>query len=110
MVHSKNTELCAGGTFSGNTKGSTEKFSSYKVLYGQSNNTCVPYWTGNYSVNKGYATGCAQKYWYDGYNGSWNRSCEKKKDQNNKGFQCYLDNKWNSACWVCESYGMGYNG
>ena len=109
MVNSYNTELCAGGTFTGNTNGSKQSYGSYKVLYGQTNNTCVPYWTGDRSVNEGYARGCARKYWYDGYSGAWNRGCQKEKDQSNKGFQCHLDNEWNSACWVCDSYGMGYN-
>lgn len=105
IMNSKwNQEVCIAGKFTGKAGNNSFSASGYSFYYGRNNNACVPYWTGDYSVNKGYARGCAQDYYMN--NGVWNSGCQKKS---NYGYQCSIDNVWQSSCSFCGSYGFGYN-
>ncbi len=105
IMNSKwNQEVCIAGKFTGKAGNNSFSASGYSFYYGRNNNACVPYWTGDYSVNKGYARGCAQDYYMN--NGVWNSGCQKKS---NYGYQCSIDNVWRSSCSFCGSYGFGYN-
>ena len=126
LAGANNHEICVayGGTFIGNNYNSSYKrtVSGQEIYYGRKGNTCIPYWTGDYSVNKGYAIGCAQDYWMQGrastpsssysVSGSWNSWCEKNNNEATM-YPCSMNkgdyNGWLSDCVACSSGGMGYN-
>ena len=126
LAGANNHEICVayGGTFIGNNYNSSYKrtVSGQEIYYGRKGNTCIPYWTGDYSVNKGYAIGCAQDYWMQGrastpsssysVSGSWYSWCEKNNNEATM-YPCSMNksgyNGWLSDCVACSSGGMGYN-
>ena len=126
LAGANNHEICVayGGTFTGTNYNSSYQrtVSGQEIYYGRKGNTCIPYWTGDYSVNKGYAIGCAQDYWMQGrastpsssysVSGSWYSWCEKNNNEATM-YPCSMNksgyNGWLSDCVACSSGGMGYN-